>query len=74
MRLKNDVEAGLGVVLPLTSLLRGDAIAQVVCEMLAQMADSPPPDHAQLARLVQRVEGLSDEDVTALLGRRQAAV
>ncbi len=74
MRLKNDVEAALGVALPLTSLLRGDAIAEVACQILAQTAAPPPPDHAQFSRLVQRVEGLSEEDVTALLGRRQAAV
>ena len=48
MRLKNDVEASLGVVLPLTSLLRGDAVAEVACEVLAQVTDSPPVDHGNL--------------------------
>ena len=67
VELKNRVEGGLSIPLPLVELLKGPSVTQLAAELAARLprADTPAPEDP--AAVLARLDELSDQEVDALL-------
>jgi phthiocerol/phenolphthiocerol synthesis type-I polyketide synthase C len=71
VELKNRVEADLETTLPVTALLQGPSLSQLAAQLLegldAPAADAPLASEEAEHALEAQVEGLTDEEVDAML-------
>lgn len=72
IEIKNRVETGLGLSLPLVSLLEGPSVAQLAARLSGEMSEPPPPtEEERLADLLKMVNQLSDDEAKKLLDRER---
>jgi len=78
VEIRNRVQAGLGVSLPLAVLLEGPSTAQLIARLLPMLPAGPVPaapapadriDAQKAAALLGRLDDLGEGDVDALLGQ-----
>jgi hypothetical protein len=78
VEIRNSMQGGLGVSLPLAVLLEGPSTAQLIARLLPMLASGAVPkgpapagpiDARKAAALLDRLEDLGERDVDALLGQ-----
>jgi acyl carrier protein len=73
VELKNRVEDGLGIVLPLAALLKGPSVVQLAGDISSKLSQVPRSEAEETlattaaARLLDRIDELSDDEVASLL-------
>lgn len=68
IEIKNAIQTGMGVVLPLVSLLKEPTVTQLATKVLEKLtASSSVADDEKIARMLKRVEQLSGEQAKAML-------
>jgi NADPH:quinone reductase-like Zn-dependent oxidoreductase/acyl carrier protein len=70
--IRNRIEASLGVVLPVTTLLQGCSVAELTNELLDQLPTSAPSREERMAKVLEQVDKLSPEEARALLAKKKS--
>jgi len=70
--IRNRIEATLGVVLPVTTLLQGCSVADLAGELLDQLPTEAPSRDERLSSVLEQVDKLTPEEARALLAKKKS--
>ncbi|MCH8029346.1 MAG: type I polyketide synthase [Candidatus Dadabacteria bacterium] len=72
LELKNRIEAGLAVDLPVTVMLQGPSVSELAAELLKLLTDDGSQEGMEeMAETLGEVEGLSEEEVEAIVEEKR---
>ena len=72
VELRNRIESDLAVSVPIVTFLEGSSLADLSSHVLSQLpTESSGKESDRMARAMQKLDQMSDEEVTALLAKKK---